>query len=334
MPSESKPPFDLVSRGRAGPPERFTPQQIAHISRTVRRTPEVMVKVSGGARKLSAALAHMAYISHHGEVELESDDGRTIPKEDQKALLTEWHLELSSGQYRRPTRDGRPPQPIKLIHNIVLSMPSPTPPEKVRAAAKQFAREKFGGMHRYAMALHTHQEHPHVHLLVKAEREDGLKRLHIDKAMLREWREDFARAMREQGVPAHATSRAARGRNKGPLRDATLRAARGGRSSFMREKVLSVAEEIARLGAVRDPANARLRKTRGTLIDDWLNIASKLEAQGETFLASEVRSFADALPPVRTDREQLAAKFTDHLKSERLGPKEPPVRDRILERTR
>src|SRR5262249_2571408 len=100
--------FDLVSTGRAGPPERFTPQQIAHISRTVRRAPEVMVKVTGGARKLSAALAHMAYISQRSEVDLVSDDGRIIAREDQKAFLTEWHLELSSGQYRRPPRDGRP----------------------------------------------------------------------------------------------------------------------------------------------------------------------------------------------------------------------------------
>src|SRR5262249_35767924 len=223
--------------------------------------------------------------------------------------------------------------PIKLVHNIVLSMPSPTSAEKVRAAAKQFAREKFGGMHRYAMALHTHQEHPHVHLLVKAEREDGLKRLHIDKAMLREWRDDFARARRERGVPAHATSRAARGKNKGPLRDGALRAVRGGRSSFMREKVLGIARELGSSGAVRDPATARLRQTRRALVDGWLRIASALDAQGETFLASEVRVFADVLPRVRTDREQLAARLAAHLKQGKPERQER-VRDRSLERTR
>ncbi len=37
------------------------------------------------------------------------------------------------------------------------------------------------------MALHTHQQHPHVHLAVRAEALAG-PRLHIDKAMLREWR--------------------------------------------------------------------------------------------------------------------------------------------------
>ena len=35
-------------------------------------------------------------------------------------------------------------------------------------------------------------------MVVKAESEHG-RRLHIDKEMLRHWREDFARMMREQG---------------------------------------------------------------------------------------------------------------------------------------
>lgn len=38
-------------------------------------------------------------------------------------------------------------RPVKLVQNIVLSMPPPTPPDKVLAAAKVFAREKFGAKH-------------------------------------------------------------------------------------------------------------------------------------------------------------------------------------------
>src|SRR6202034_4894310 len=122
-----------------------------------------------------------------------------------------------AGQYRKPQSPDKPGRSVKLVHNIVLSMPAPTPPDKVLAAARVFAREKFGVKHRYAMALHTHQEHPHVHLVVKAEGRDGL-RLHINKAMLREWREHFAELMRAQGVPANATARVVRGRTKSRLR--------------------------------------------------------------------------------------------------------------------
>ena len=83
-------------------------------------------------------------------------------------------------------------------------MPSPTPPDKVLAAARVFAREKFAGQHRYAMVLHTDQQNPHVHLVVKAEEING-HGLYIDKPMLRAWREDFARAMRQQGIAANPT---------------------------------------------------------------------------------------------------------------------------------
>jgi type IV secretory pathway VirD2 relaxase len=111
-------------------------------------------------------------------------------------------------------------------------MPSPTPADKVLAAARKFAREKFALQHRYAMVLHTDQQHPHVHVVVKAESEEG-RRLHIDKAMLRAWRDDFARLMREQGVAANATPRVIRGRNKGKTRDAiTTRDSAAHRTSF------------------------------------------------------------------------------------------------------
>ena len=47
----------------------------------------------------------------------------------------------------------------------------------------------------------AHQQHSHVHLIVKAENELG-QRLHIDRAMLRNGREYFAQPMREQGIAA------------------------------------------------------------------------------------------------------------------------------------
>src|SRR6185437_15214432 len=82
--------------------------------------------------------------------------------------------------------------------------------------------------------LHTHQEHPHVHIVVKAEGLDA-SRLHIDKAMLREWRQDFARMMRDQGIAANATPRVVRGRSKGAERDGRYRTKRRRTSHALRE---------------------------------------------------------------------------------------------------
>jgi hypothetical protein len=338
VPTNGRPFLNLFSGGRAGPSGSggFSAAQIEQIQRTVGRTAEVFVKVTGGGKKVGAVGAHFAYISQHGKLEIETDRGQRVGRADQKALLKEWHLELSAGQYRG--RRGANPfaRPVKLVHNIVLSMPTPTPPEKVLAAAKVFAREKFGAKHRYAMALHTHQQHPHVHLVVKAEREDGRGRLHIDKAMLREWRQDFARMMRDQGIAANATSRAVRGQNKKALRDSIYRARQRGSSSAVREQVDSIAQELTKTGAIRDPAHAKLAETRRKVLAAWMNVAATLDAQEEIILAGDVRWFTMNLPPVLTDRERLATDFIRHVKTQGSARTrgDDRVRHRTIERTR
>jgi hypothetical protein len=214
-------------------------------------------------------------------------------------------------------------------------MPAPTPAAKVLAAAKAFARENFGAKHRYSIALHTHQEHPHVHLVVKAEREDGTARLHIDKAMLREWRQDFAQKVRAQGIAANATSRAARGQTKKGLRDRHYRAKTRPNSYAMREAVTSIAKELSTSHTIRDPARTRLLESRKAVIAGWMSIAARLDTQGEIILAGDVRWFASHLPPALTDRERLAMDFLRHVNGQTTRRStEDPVLARTLERTR
>lgn len=99
-----RPFLDVFSAARRGPRERLSAPQIEAIGRTARRAPEVMVKVTGGARSLRALAAHIAYISHEGEVALVSDKDERVSEEAQKEFIATWHLELSAGQYRwKPT---------------------------------------------------------------------------------------------------------------------------------------------------------------------------------------------------------------------------------------
>jgi len=294
-----------------------------------------MVKVSGGGRRVGAVAAHFAYISQHGELELETDDGQHVSQDGQQELLRSWHLELSSGQYRQPRGERTAASGIKLVHDIALSMPAPTGPEAVLAAAKAFAREKFGAKHRYAMALHTHQQHPHVHLVVKAEGTDG-RRLHIDKAMPREWRQDFAQLMREQGIAANATSRAVRGQTKRAANDVHYRTRRAGSSYALREKLDDIVHELSETRTIADPARAALLKTRKAVIAAWNAVAAKLEGQGEIVLGADVRYFASHLPPVLTDRERLAVQLVQLAKAKQPEGtrKDDRVRHRTLELTR
>lgn len=314
----SEPLLDIFSFGRSSPSasRRISPSQIAQIARTVRRAPEVMVKVTGGGKSRGAVAAHFAYISRKGELEIETDDGqRAIGREDTKAVLKDWHLELIAGQYRWNAKTASDARQVKLVHNIVFSMPPPTPPNKVLAAARQFAQEKFS-QHRYAMVLHTDQPNPHVHMVVKAESEFG-RRLHIDKDMLRQWREDFARAMREQGVAANATPRVIRGKNNGKTPDPIFRAQHRGASRVLRERATSVAQELAGTGDISDPARSRVTETRRNVRASWVRVAEALEAQGEIELGGDVRHFAKTLPRALTDREQLATQLIEHMRNER-----------------
>ena len=313
LPRAGHPLLDIHSSGRvgSGPWRPFSPAEIQQIARTVRRTPEVMLKLTGGGTKVGAVAAHFSYISRHGKLDIETDDGLPVlGRDEQKEMLKNWHLERTAAHYRQPRRGKEVSRGPKMVHNIVLSMPAPTPPEKVLAAVRKFAREHFGGRHRYAMVLHTDQAHPHVHVVVKAEDEQG-RRLNVDKPMLRQWREDFAQLMREQGVAANATSRVVRGRNNGRTKVAVYRAQRRGGKNVVPTDVLPPVS--ARLpDAVAQFATAKVLSTRESVMAYWRRTAELLDAQGEIELAGDVRYFARQLPPVLTEKEHLPPRLARH----------------------
>src|SRR6185437_2265757 len=227
------PLLDVASYGRRKPARwALTRLEVEHVSRTVRRVPEVIVKVSGGARSVRGVAAYLDYNGREGRGEVRTNDGdRLQGRGFEKALLEDWDLDLD--EYRRHTQRaiaaGR--KPPKLVHNIVFSMPKGTPPEKVLRAVQIFAREKFAVKHRYLMALHVDRGHPHVHMVVKAVSEQG-KRLNVGKSTLREWRSQFARHLREQGIEANATERAVRGETRMQKPDGIYRATLRGESTY------------------------------------------------------------------------------------------------------
>src|SRR5436190_7956561 len=152
--------LDIASYGRRGPGHRpLTSAEVEHVSRTVRRVPEVMIKVSGGARTLRGVQSHLDYIGREGKGEVETDEGvRLRERGFEKDLTRDWDLDLEAPRYTaRAIAAGR--KPPKLVHNLVFSMPRGTPPDKFLKAVRTFAREKFALQHRYAMALHTDQGH-------------------------------------------------------------------------------------------------------------------------------------------------------------------------------
>ena len=119
MPSQahSQPLFDLFSFARRGPGRRdhLSPGEIQQVARTVRRAPEVMVKVlPKSANTLTAVRKHLEYIGRKGELELETDDGERLSgTQVGKDLVEDWDLDLD--EYRRKSDLMR----IPLIVNAV-----------------------------------------------------------------------------------------------------------------------------------------------------------------------------------------------------------------------
>ena len=300
--------LDLVSYGRRGrhPPLQFSAGQLEQIGRTVSGVPEVMVKVSGGGKSADAVQAHFAYIDRHGKLDVHTDEGERLQGKDvADYLVDDWNLDTGKGQYRPEPKAGEKDSRPKQVHNIVFSMPAGTPPKKLLAATQKFAREKFALQHRNAMVLHTDQGHPHVHLVVKAQGEDG-ERLYIRKATLKEWREDFAHYLRELGVAANATPAAVRGKPKDRKKDGIYRALKRGKSTFMRRKVERVAEELQHGRLAPEPEKATLLATRSLVAEDWSTTATALRAQGQESLARGVEDYLRGMPAVATEKEILA----------------------------
>jgi len=299
------PLLDLASYARRGPSDRvhLPQEEIQLLSRTVRRTPEVMVKVlTQGGGDLKAVGRHLGYLSREGDLEIETDDGRSLSGEGiEQELLEDWDLDLEEARRTRALRSRPGMVRPKLVHKVVFSMPAGTPPEGLLRGVRSFARETFGAKHRYAMVLHTDEPHPHVHMVVKAVSEEGV-RLNIRKATLREWRRDFARHLRAQGISANATDKAVRGTRRARLSDGMYRALQRNAS---RRIQMQREQPNTQQNASEASSRETLLHTRAQVERGWSAAAEILDRQGQRDLAWYVRRFAEALPPVRTDRELL-----------------------------
>jgi hypothetical protein len=313
------PLLDIVSYGRGGPKGSIglSADQIAVIDRTVRRVPETMVKVlPKDSNNLRSVARHLNYIGRYGKLELETDDGERVQGKDAgRRLLEDWDLDLEKDRRESNLAPVTRRSP-KLVHKIMLSMPPGTPAKGVLEAVRNFAREEFALRHRYALVLHTDEPHPHVHLVVKAVSEQGV-RLNIRKATLREWRREFARHLRERGIAANATERAVRGETRIYKTDGIYRATIRGDSTHARARAEAVASELLDGNLRIEPGKAKLIGTRRDVERGWRATSDILIAQGHPELAAHIRRFVAEMSPPRTESEQLAQGVLKRVRQER-----------------
>ncbi len=227
-----------------------------------KRTPQVIVRISGGGKGMQHIGAHMDYISRNGQIELEDQDGQAIEgKTGLSGLKDEWR----DGGFRIPEEGSR-----REALNIVLSMPAGTDELAVKRAARDFAAREFAD-HQYVMALHTFDtdpdpkpsRNPHVHLTVKTRSLQGV-RLNPRKEDLQRWREGFAEALKEHGVEAAATNRQQR-----------LQRERGEKISVTHMRKRGV--KLERVGKGADPARvAKAKQTEAEILGTYHQLTRAL----------------------------------------------------------
>jgi len=300
----------------------------AALRRTVTRTPEVMVKISGGAKTAGGIGAHLAYIARadaHAEkqgktpVEIEDEEGnRYKGREDVAEVMERW----KNG--RHPLQRGGEKAP-KQVFNIVLSMPPGTSRAGVTKAARQFAKEQFKD-HEYVFAAHDDEAHPHVHLCVKAVNHEG-RRLNPRKADLQKWRQHFAARLRDEGIAANATPRRTRGvvqkAAKQPIlhmdkeyRDGQRKRpskATIGQSQMLRDATKEghylyerKNDSGQRIRVSENPFSQQITDSRRRTLDAYREIAQDLARSAnvkDQQLAQAIGQFVASMPPVKTHLE-------------------------------
>ena len=298
---------DVRLRG-SGATRSLSPAGKARLARVVRKAPEVMVKLTGRTRGGAGHLkAHLDYITRNGRLQAENQDGERITDRDAlRALNDDWRFKNDTQALGRSS-----PNAAQSV-TVILSMAPGTPPDRVEAASRTWARETFGRKYDYLLARHDDTDHPHVHVTVRAVGYDG-KRLAPGPADLQQYRERFARELRRLGVEAEATPRQARGhvRKANPI--AVHHAEQKGVEPRVRAADRRAVEKEARAPKPAQPHDwsrdiqARQESIRRT----YLGHADAL-AQGDTTdrqLARDIKRFVADMPVPLTRRQAMAVEL-------------------------
>lgn len=258
----------------------------------------------------------MMYISRHGRLQtFDEHDERINGADAIRETHGFWNLDM---QRMRGGHD----EPLHPSFNLIFSMPASTDPEKMLDAVKAFACERFQA-HQYVLVLHTHEtdpadnppEHPHVHLILRAEDENG-RRIHIRKTDLRAWREQFAAELRARGIDANATSRAERGNSSKAMRGAEWhiqkRYEKTKRNGMFAEppkakaaRIHEAAKELQEGHSQPKPWELAMAARRRDVLRQLAEGAARLRQEGDIELAEQVEHFMQDMPPLDTERHQI-----------------------------
>ena len=273
--------------------------------RLVKKSPEVMVKISGNSKSMAKLTNHVDYISRNGKVEIEDQDGSTYTgKGAVSDILRDWG---DSQSIPDTEEEGR----LRETMNIVLSMPEGTDRDALKKAARDFALEAFDGRE-WFMAEHRDTSHPHVHLCIKMADDYG-HRLNPRKNDIQIWREQFAEKLNEHGIEANATKRQVRGKTRRPKTQAQIHSLKNKRPLKTEKQRSQFVKDSFKSGvsiADAEPLK-RAKNTRNEVLSNAAGFIKELEEGGNTTLANNLKTHFAKLPAVESEQQLLLRKMRE-----------------------
>lgn len=296
--------YEGPARGKPGEePKLLRPASAARTIRariraTVRRSPQVMVKIMSNQKGMRAVAKVLKYISDKGQIAIEDEQGERF--EGMPAVLELGEL-FRMDTALIPDEDS----PYRETLHIEMGMRAGTvDQERLVAAVRETLAAEFEG-HKYAWAYHGHQKNPHLHIVVRTMGRD-MKRLQTRKPDLHRWRETLARSLRSRGIEADASRRVVRGVVRASEAMWAIRAREEGRMRSDREERHGITPEAMNL-----------------TLTAWGHVHNALAGSPEVAdqaLAREVKAFLAGTPMVQQmsaahQREQVRTPET-----QRPGP--------------
>lgn len=312
-----KPPFQTKQAFGGGTQSDTSRRAISTMDRTARRAPEVMVRITGRQHGGGHVLANFAYISRlgHGddkELALYTSDGDIIRDgREMQVLAQDWHEWEMGDDTRRKGATSL---------SMILSMPSGTDPDRLKAAALDFAREEFANRS-WVASLHVDRDHPHVHVTFARRDHDG-RRFHPDRDDLFRYRQRFAQKLRDRGIEANATPVKARGIDAKHEHIAARKVrAKGGVPRLDRSRV-ERAQRLRNAGR-EDPVRALLERRQLAVRRAYEQSISELRASPSIVnqtVANSLQRFIDAMAEPEPNSLRAARTVDTDRAGEGRGP--------------
>lgn len=282
------------------------------LSRIVAGAREVMFTVTGAVHSRPQLARHLDYITRHGALQLEDQDGFALSgREATKELAEDWAGLAAADSLRRPD------SPIG--RTMVFSMPPGTDPKALGDAVRETANQLWRDRFEYAWVRHADTAHPHAHVVIRALGAQGA-RYAPDRADLRQTRESFSEALRDRGVAAEATSRASRGvtRKAEPIAIRKMREqyerGEGPMPRTLEAAYVEAAEAAFDPGDTTRPWELRIVQTQSNVRGLYLRQAEVLARShdpGDQRQAEGLRTFVAAMPPPDTRRLEIARQLRE-----------------------